>query len=288
MDIYSVDKMNIAGVLMSNGINPEKANSQSFWFCSPLRNEKTASFKVDRVKNVWYDYSSGTGGRLIDLVCKMFQTDISGSLLILSGATVKNPPLSFFDQPEESTHESKAEIKHIQPLQNRALLHYLMSRNINPSLAAKYCKEAYYKTTANEKQYFSLCFENDSHGHELRNKYFKGSTSPKAITTIPGANQTAVNVFEGFMDYLSGLTYFKTDRASCTTIVLNGVGFVDKLIEILPNYTKINLWIDNDQAGQKATRLIQDKRPEAVNRSKILYPNHKDFNEFINSNDVND
>lgn len=283
MNCITGNKMNIAGFLMSKGINPDKANGQSIWFCSPLRNEKTASFKIDRVKNVWYDYGTGTGGRLVDLVCKMYRVDIAGALLILSGAAVKNPPLSFFDQPKESTHETKAEIKHIQPLQNRALLQYLTSRNINPTLAAKYCNEAYYKTTATDKQYFSICFENDSHGHELRNKYFKGSTSPKDITTIPGANQTAVNVFEGFIDFLSALTYFKTDRANCTTIVLNGVGFVEKLIEILPNYTKINLYLDNDQAGQNAIRLIQEKRPEAVNRSQILYPNYKDFNEFINS-----
>ena len=283
MNCTQANKMNISGFLMSAGINPDKSNGQSIWFCSPFRSEKTASLKVDRVKNVWYDYGTGTGGRLVDLVQKMFGVGVPGALLILSGATVQNTPSFISDQQKESTHESKAEIKHIQPLQTRALLQYLTSRNINPTLAAKYCKEAYYKTTANDKQYFSVSFENNSSGHELRNKYFKGSTSPKDITTIPAANQTAVNVFEGFMDFLSALTYFKTDRANCTTIVLNGIGFIEKLIEVLPNYEKINLFLDNDLAGRKATKFIQDKRPEAVNRSQMIYPECKDFNEFINA-----
>jgi DNA primase len=90
-----------------------------------------------------------------------------------------------------------------------------------------------------------------------------------------------VNLFEGFMDFLTALTYFKTARAGCDTIVLNGVGFVDKFIELHPNYSRINLYLDNDTAGKEAARRILELRPDAVNRSQIIYPKHKDFNDFL-------
>lgn len=281
MNCKQANEMNIAEFLMSKGTNPDRQEGNIFWYCSPLRNEKKPSFKLDRIKNVWYDFGTLTGGRLVDLVCKMYNVDIPGALLILSGAkpNIQNQSFSFDQLNNEN--ERRAEIKHIQPLQNQALIQYLNSRKINPALASKYCNEAYYKTTASDKQYFSLAFKNNSSGYELRNKYFKGSTSPKDITTIPGKNPLAVNVFEGFMDFLSALTYYNADCSACVTIVLNGVGFIEKFINLLPGYNKINLYLDNDRAGNEAAKRIQELRPESVNRSKIIYPTYKDFNEFL-------
>ena len=282
MNCKFANKMNIAGFLMSKGINPDKTAGNSFWYCSPLRNEETPSFKVDRIKNVWYDFGTATGGRLIDLVCKIYRVDVPGALLILSGATIERPLLHFSDrQSPGQCQETKIEIRQIQTIQNIALIQYLKSRKINYRLASVYCKEAHYETSASDRQFFSVAFENDRHGYELRNKYFKGSTSPKDITTISGKNPKAVNVFEGFMDFLSALTYYNTKVAEFDTIVLNGVGFIDKFINRISNYTKINLYLDNDRVGTEAARRIEELRPDAVNRSQILYPKYKDFNEFL-------
>jgi len=276
------NEMNIAGFLMSKGINPNKTAGNSFWYCSPLRNEKEPSFKVDRVKNVWYDFGTATGGRLIDLVCKIYNVDVPGALLILSGASIEKTLISFSDKQYPRTYDdSKFEIRKIQLVQNPALIQYLKSRKINPRLAGRYCKEAYYKTTASDRSYFAIAFENDRQGYELRNKYFKGSTSPKDITTILGENSFAINVFEGFMDFLSALSYYNIDRPACDTIVLNGVGFIEKFIVRMPNYSKINLYLDNDRAGKEAANRIMELRPDAVNRSQSIYPAYKDFNEYI-------
>jgi DNA primase len=282
MNCKFANEMNIAGFLMSKGINPDKTAGNSFWYCSPLRNEETPSFKVDRVKNVWYDFGTSSGGRLIDLVCKIYRVDVPGALLILSGATIEKPLLPFSDrQSPGHCQETKIEIRQIQTIQNIALIEYLKSRKIDYRLASGYCKEAHYETQASDRQFFSVAFENDRHGYELRNKYFKGSTSPKDITTIAGKNPMAVNVFEGFMDFLSALTYYKTKLAECDTIVLNGVGFIEKFIARISNYTKINLYLDNDKAGREAARRIEELRPDAANLSQILYPKYKDFNEFL-------
>lgn len=289
MNCNQANEINIAGFLQSAGITPETMKGTSFLYCSPFRNEKTASFKVDRVKNVWFDFGTGTGGRLVDLVCKMYQVDVAGALLILSGAAIPEQSFSF-QQQNEFTEESRGEIKHIQPIQNKALIQYLADRKINPELAVKYCDEVYYNAYAGQvKSYFAIGFRNDAGGYELRNgiktlkypKGFKGAISPKDITTIPGANQTAVNVFEGFMDFLSALTFFQIEQANCNTIILNGIGLVDRLLQVLPDYSKINLYLDNDSSGSKTTKLIQEYRPDAVNRANRIYPDHKDFNEFL-------
>ena len=282
MNCKLANEMNIAGFLMSKGINPDKTAGNSFWYCSPLRREKTPSFKVDRVKNVWYDFGTATGGHLIDLVCKFYNVDVPGALLILSGASISAPILSFSDKQSLSHYpEAKIDINRIQPLENRILLQYLSGRHINPGLASIYCREVYYHTWEGGREYFAIAFENNGHGYELRNKYFKGSSSPKGITTIRGKNGISVNVFEGFMDFLSALTYYNTEQAACDTVVLNGVGFTQKFIDLMPQYTGIHLYLDNDKAGKEAANRILELRPDAVNRSQLMYPDCKDFNEFI-------
>jgi len=283
MNCNTANRMNIAGFLMSQGKNPDRLSGNSFWF--RLRDEKTASFKVDRVKNIWYDFGTGTGGRLVDLVCQMYQVDVPGALLILSGAGTPTQSFSF-DQPKENATESNLAIKHIQPLQNRALLQYLESRKIPAKIAAKYTKEAYYTIikpdTGEIKRYFAIAFENDLSGYELRNKYFKGSTTPKTITTIPG-NPDKINVFEGFMDFLSAMVYYQQPEPRNTTIILNSLSHLRHLWEILPNFKQVNLFLDNDQAGIKSANEIIRRFPESINQAAKLYPSFKDMNAFLTS-----
>ena len=290
MNCQQANSMSIAGFLMSKGINPDKSSGNNFWYCSPLRNDTEPSFKVCRSKNVWFDYGTGTGGHLVDLVCKMYNVGIPGALMVLSGAVTEISHLSFSEKQEPFEQETKIEIKHVQPLQNQALIQYLTGRKINAFTASKYIEDVYYNVYEGQiKSFFACGFKNDKGGYELRaglksEKFpngFKGSTSPKDITTIPGENSFAVNVFEGFMDFLSGLTYYKTNQATYDTIVLNGVGFIERFIELMPKYTKINLYLDNDKAGIETAARIQDISLNAVNRSQIIYPLFKDFNEYI-------
>ncbi len=117
----------------------------------------------------------------------------------------------------------------MQPLQNRALVQYLASRQISKAKAVNYVQEAYYQV--NGKQYFALAFKNDKGGFELRNKYFKGSSSPKAITTIPGSRK-AVSIFEGFIRYVDLLLeFYQVRKPAGTCIILNSVSNLDAVLE---------------------------------------------------------
>ena len=61
----------------------------------------------------------------------------------------------------------------------------------------------------------------------MRDKNFKGSFSPKDITTIKGVDGSKkLLLFEGFIDFLSYLTYIKRVSLDSNIIVLNSVGLV--------------------------------------------------------------
>ena len=57
--------------LAQKDIYPISSKQNIFWFLSPFRNEKTASFKVDNSSNRFYDFGEGFGGTLIDLISKL-------------------------------------------------------------------------------------------------------------------------------------------------------------------------------------------------------------------------
>jgi len=286
MNCQQANELNIVDYLSKSGIQPATTKGRNLVYLSPIRNEKTASFFVYPDQNRWHDFGSGSGGKLIDLVCQMNRVGIPGALLILSGVELPSKSFSFPRQKEETLPEPTLEIKHIQRLQNKALIQYVESRGISGAIAARYLEEAYYAISNQEtgeiKKYFALAFRNDKGGFELRNKYFKGSSSPKAISTIPG-NLKKVNVFEGFMDFISALVYFRQPSPTNTTIVLNSVSHLRQLNDLLPNFTQINLYLDGDPAGQKAVNEIQSRFPEAINHAAKLYPKFKDMNEFLNS-----
>jgi hypothetical protein len=156
---------------------------------------------------------------------------------------------------------------------------YLKTRKINIELSKIYLKEVYF--TWNDKKYFALSFQNDKGGFELRNKYFKGSNSPKYYTTIKGNNSKSLNIFEGFFDFLSALTYYKAQTPGNDTIILNSLAFLDKILSIISKYNAINLYLDNDTAGKKAFQIISKNHTRTMNHSERLFLDYKDFNEFL-------
>ena len=65
------EKIRMIDYLAQKDIYPINSKQNIFWFLSPFRNEKTASFKVDISTNRFYDFGEGFGGTLIDLISKL-------------------------------------------------------------------------------------------------------------------------------------------------------------------------------------------------------------------------
>ena len=274
MKISEVKKTHLVDYLQANGHSPVKSSFGSAWFLSPLRTEKTPSFKVNLSKNIWYDFGAGEGGNLIDLVMKLSHVNIPDALALIGK--------DFYEVGEHypmlSDDSGRIKINYIQSLRNPALLQYLESRKVSLHFAQRFLKEAYY--SVHGKRYFALAFENDKGGYELRNALFKTGSSPKYCTTIQGVDHSRINVFEGFMDFLSCCTYYKRIPRS-RTIILNSLSFLPKIEPVLSDVTEVNLFLDNDQSGRAATQTIFNKHNKVTDWAPVIYPDHKDFNEFV-------
>lgn len=60
-----------------------KENNGEWWALSPFTNEKTPSFSVNREKQMFYDFSSGTGGNLIHFIRKYHKCGFFEAIEIL-------------------------------------------------------------------------------------------------------------------------------------------------------------------------------------------------------------
>jgi len=107
--------------------------------------------------------------------------------------------------------ENKINILREMSISSLMLLSYLQKRRIPIDIAECYCLEVIYE--CNGKKYFAIGFKNNSGGYELRNRYFKGSSSPKDITTLNNA-AAGPTVFEGFINFLSFVAPDRTDGSS--------------------------------------------------------------------------
>jgi hypothetical protein len=274
MEISDIKITHIIDYLGAKGFQPVKINSNTALYFSPFREEKTLSFNVSMKKNVWFDFGPGEGGNLVKLVMMLENYSLNEALTNLNGnlhsRLVRDLPP--FDENEH------IRITHTRLLQRRSLTKYLDSRRISLIFSRKYLKEANY--TVHHKKYFALAFKNDRGGYELRNEFFKGGSSPKYFTTIPGPDPTRLSVFEGFMDFLSACTYYD-QLPGCKTIILNSLSFLPRIESELAIAKTVNLYLDNDTAGRKATQKTLDSHPHAKDWAQIVYPDFKDFNDFL-------
>jgi hypothetical protein len=272
------ENIKIEDFLNNLSIQPARNYGRFLWYKSPLpyRKDHNPSFRVDTKTNRWYDAGTGETGNIIDLVITMNVTGVSNALQILQNPGLIKPSFSSFNKQEK--YQPQIEIKRIQPVQNRALIQYLENRKIPLDIAIHYIDEVYY--SLKNKQYFALAFKNDKGGYELRNKYFKGGSSPKYITTIPGRSDT-VNVFEGFLNFLSALSFFGIKEMENKTIILNTTVNLPYAEQIIKTASKINSFLDNDKAGMTALNTIRELNSNVINQSTKIYPGYNDFNDFI-------
>jgi hypothetical protein len=135
-----------------------------------------------------------------------------------------------------------------------------------------------------DKQYFAVGFPNEDGGYEIRNRFFKGSIPPKAVSLIRQGS-TMVNVYEGFVDFLSGLTlgYGRTED----NLVLNSVANREKAYRHLDGYEAIKCWFDNDKAGQQCLEALQKRYGERVRDFSVLFRPCKDVNEYLQEQQKN-
>lgn len=200
-NIQQIKQISIRAYLAEQGLHPVKDNPRYGLYLSPLREEHSPSFKVDYMQNLWYDFGLGTGGSIIDLIMRLEQCDAGeamrrlerhiGGMSVSSlspsgfsssrlGRTIQNcsalaPQRRFIGKNPAPQRSPSIIVEKVRPLENPALLDYLMERGIDLAAACAHCSEVHYRVA--DKFYFAIGFCNDNGGWELRNRYFKGCTS---------------------------------------------------------------------------------------------------------------
>jgi len=283
-------KIDLVDYLASLGYQPQKTRGKDYWYLSPLREEKTASFKVNRQKNIWYDHGSGQGGDIIHFGTLHFKCSVTE---LLSRIAACNPNQIFSFQPpaisvttphpgageKEENNGGKIIITAIRPLADGRLLSYLESRCIQFEIAERFCKEVDFHLYGKEQT--AIGFANDAGGYELRSHHFKGSSSPKSPTTFK-KDSNALTVFEGFFDFLSYQVIAKEVPDKKTNfLILNSLAFFNKSREIMEKYQQVNLYLDRNKKGIECTMQALDwDKTKYIDRSK-LYRQGQDLNEWL-------
>ena len=278
MQLHDIKQIPIVDYLARSGYKPKLTKGVNYWYYSPLRSELTPSFKVNAERNQWYDFGTGDHGDIIDLVCALQHCSTAEAmrrLAALKGVRLA-PSFSFGGTTPVRSQASSMELIGVQAVKHPKLLLYLSERGLQPSDVSPFLSEVYYRVS--EKCFFALGFPNDAGGWELRNPYFKGCFAPKAITTIKGTDSHKLQLFEGFMDFLSWRKLHPEEQAD--SIILNSLTLLPKLIPSLHPYPIIESLLDNDEAGDRATKqLFGAGLP--VKDMRACYAPYKDINEYL-------
>jgi hypothetical protein len=266
MNCAEANQIDLVDYLYSLGYQPQKIRGNGYWYLSPLREEKEASFKVNRNKNVWYDHGLGKGGNIVEFTVQFFNCNVSEALQKIFSFHPQKIALrslkreALFTQQNfliNSFDDNEGGIKIIgakQPIKDLFLCRYLKKRRIHESVANKYCSEISFEL--NDRIYKAIGFKNTAGGYELRNEFFKGGSSPKYVSYFNHKNANSITVFEGFFDFLSYQTIHQNQDQSLTSfLVLNSLAFFERSLLLMEKHNKVYLYLDHDEAGRKYTQL---------------------------------
>jgi hypothetical protein len=283
--IELVKAVPITAYLQTKGILPAHKLSgiNDYAYCSPLSNERTPSFFVNERENVFNDFSTGQKGDVIRLVQQLERIPFVNAVQRLQTFVGAVEPLTFttYQLAAETGANSECKITAIRTLQHPALIQYVeKERGIPYAYAQAYVKQIHYVRKG--RRFFGVGFRTDAGSWAIRNASYKSWIGPAGITTIPVAGSKTVNVFEGFFNFLSALTYFGKRAANSTSIVLNSTSHLKQALPVLQSAHAVFCYLDNDRAGQKAVEDIRAAGCTVVDRSN-LYGAYNDFNDYLRS-----
>lgn len=255
-------------------------NAREAYFASPWRREIKASFCVNRNTREYFDHGLSVGGvSVIDFIVKYLEghgklAGISDALVFLGslgygGGGTK--PLFLSEQQltkitDFKNTESDLELIKVEPVRYSYIFDYLQSRGIPNRLVKKYLLQVSYHNAKQQKNYWGFGISNQSpDSYEIRSATkdgFKTALGKKDISIIKGRKEEGtLNVFEGFIDFLSLLVFQKVDILNHDSLILNSLSSMNKALIYIKEKkpTKCHLFLDNDDAGKKmSTRLIEE------------------------------
>ena len=126
MTIAEAKQVLIVDFLARLGHHTQHIKSGQYWYLSPLRNERTPSFKVNDRINEWYDFGEATGGDLVELAKYICRTDCVSEALAYIERLVNGASLPRTRMLTAPPRPVEAEMKDVIviPLRHHALFSY--------------------------------------------------------------------------------------------------------------------------------------------------------------------
>lgn len=286
------NQLDLVDYLQELGHQPKKIRGNDYWYLSPLRQENTASFKVNRKMNAWYDHGLGQGGKLVDFGLLYHKCTVKELLEKLGDRQIPN--VSFHPQPfgrageKKETNENPGKIKILSAgdITDPFLIEYLNERKIPLEIASEYCQQVFFELY--NKQRVAIGFKNENGGYELRSPDFKGSSSPKEPRLIQNNGAKDLLVFEGFFSFLSYLALQKAEpekipgmpKMQADFQVLNSIAFFEKSRQMMEQYQQVYLFLDRDKMGIQSTQKALQWSVKYKDQS-YQYEHYKDLNDFL-------
>jgi len=276
MNCKQFNSISLEEVLFSLGHLPTKQSEKEAWYLNPFASESQASFKINKGLNYWYLFSEGIGGTNTDFMKKYLNTSVNEVLVWAEKQSFSSFHKQNISNQKLENLPKSYEIIEIKNVQHPALLEYLKERKVGNQ--TQFLQEIHYRM--NDKNYFGIGFKNDSGGYEIRNKYSKICLVKKDVSTIKNDSEN-VKIFEGFFDFLSVKNIEKSlGNKPSDYLILNSVSMIHNLKNSLGKYEKVELYLDNDEAGNRAVEIISSEIQNAKD-CRVLYSDFKDFNDWL-------
>lgn len=187
------------------GHKPIRRNKHIYWYHSPLNEEATPTYRVNRIKNTWIDTASSQEGGIIKLGKLLYRTDNLSD--VLHDIEIRKPVIKEIQIAQGSmpTRTILYERIYIAPLTDSALLSFLMSRGMDLHIEQDICVEIQYELYG--KHFNAIGIGNIFGGYEFRSPHLKGHIGKKDISLLK-TNEGGIGccIFEDLIDFLS----FKT------------------------------------------------------------------------------
>lgn len=284
----------IEDVLVDLGY-PVRSDSKGF-ICSPFRNERTGSFKIDRAKNFWCDFGESNtakvrtgktylGGTVIDLVMLLRNCNVADALayLVELKPGIAEGRYEYVKAASQYESRSETKISRVGELYTYSLKDYVGKERMVPlEIASRYLSQIYYKNItpgrpAPEKDFFAIGFPNRSGSWIIRSQYVDRSTGEvqqikrnigvsdctfigkdgSFITDETVSQSSNVAVFEGFFNFLSWLAWKGIEIPGNTdVVVLNSTTNAERSLPFIARHAHVYAYLDNDNAGDNCTENL--------------------------------
>ena len=261
---------------------------------SPFRDERTPSFHILPHGYAWADFGDGSKGGVIDLVMRLENCAADEAVEKLREIRSGSRFNTVIQKTAPSPRPQRAagfKVVSVSLLGDETLLAYAGSRGIGRATVQRFCAEVAVRAGGKVRTYIG--FLNSLEGFVLRSPE-KGRAGKRCTSSAPTylnadgldcaeGTSESVAVFEGLFDFLSYMEMRgRLLRPGEDVCVLNSVVNASAAAGFIGGHKTVDLYLDNDGAGRKASREIADGVLAADPEAVIIdhSEEYKDFNDL--------